>query len=106
MSKPTVEDVMDSISGFDEIAVEKAFGKELLDLSASMVTRALVFVMERKKNGNDNTAAFNVAMNLGMKDLNDQFEEPVRSGDIVTDVEGGEPGKALSADETSAGPTS
>lgn len=106
MSKPTVEETMDSITGFDEVAVERAFGKELLELSATMVTRALVFVLERKLNGNDNTAAFNVAMNLGMRELNDRFEEPAKEGNILTDVEGGEPGKAPSGDEMSAGPTS
>lgn len=71
----TVEDAARSLTGFDEIAVERTFGRDIGELSATRVTRALVFVMQRRL-GLDDTAAYNAAMGMSLADCEAQFAEP------------------------------
>lgn len=68
----TVEDAARSLTGFDELAVERAFGKDIGELSAVRVTRALVFVLQRRL-GLDDTAAYNAAMGMSLADCEAQF---------------------------------
>jgi hypothetical protein len=62
------EEIAESLSGFDEIAIEKYFREPLSNLSATMQARALCFIMS-KRELNDDKAAFSSAMNASLKDI-------------------------------------
>ena len=103
--KPTVEDVYRSISGFDDIAIESMFRKELADLSPVKTTRALVFTLKRRE-GLDDAAAFKAVMDMGLGDLNDTFADgDQEQPGIIADLADG-PGKAATSDAPSGGPGS
>lgn len=104
MSKPSVEETFLSVNGFDDIAVEQKFGKELSDLSPVKTTRALVFVLKRR-DGSSDADAFRAVMEMGLGDLNECFSDGEAAPEILADL-GESPGKALSGDETNGGPTS
>ena len=77
-SRPTTEDVMDSLTGFDEIAIEKNFGKEILVLAEHHQTkfmRALVFVLKRRE-GLDDVSARTAALELSLADTKETFADP------------------------------
>lgn len=74
-SKPKVLDTIRSMTGFDEIAVEQRFHKNIQDIeSESMMARALIFVLERR-NGKDDKTAYGEAMRLTVGDLQSYFEK-------------------------------
>jgi hypothetical protein len=64
---------MRSLTGFDEIAVEKAFGKEFDDLNGRDTVRAVIFVLEKRAGANDKDAK-QYAMSVPMGQLDDHFE--------------------------------
>lgn len=70
MSALTAEEVFDSLTGFDEIAITQHFGRtvsELAEKDQSMFGRALVFVVKRREGATDDEAR-NAALGLAMKD--------------------------------------
>ncbi len=69
---PTIEDVVGSLSGFDEVAIEQKFKGDLGSLNNTMTARALVFVLERRA-GKDDKAAYGESMRLTLKDVNARF---------------------------------
>lgn len=71
-NQPTVEDITGSLNGFDELAIEKKFGKELGSLNGTMTLRALVFVLERR-NGKEDREAYNEAMRRTLIECRDTF---------------------------------
>jgi hypothetical protein len=74
----TAEQVFDSITGFDEIAIAQHFGRtvqELAEKDASMFARALVFVVKRRDGATDDEAR-NLALGQTMKEYNAFFAEP------------------------------
>ena len=77
-AKPTVEDSVNSLTGFDEIAVRKRFGAELSDLSATMMMRALVYILNLRES-KDEPAAFNAAMKMPLGDIQNVFAD----GEVV-----------------------
>ena len=71
----TAEEVFDSITGFDEIAVATHFGhtvQALAETDASMFGRALVFVVKRRE-GLDDVKAREAALGLTLKECNEGF---------------------------------
>jgi hypothetical protein len=85
----TVEELADSLTGFDEIAIKKAFGVPFSALAPNekgeggdvfQFLRSLVFVHRRREGENDVTA-YNAAQNLTTSEVNTYFaEESVESG--------------------------
>ncbi len=76
-NKITAEDMIQSLTGFDEIAIAKHFGHEwgaLIETSPVTFTRALVFVQKRRDGENDPDAK-NSALSLTLKQVNDFFAE-------------------------------
>lgn len=78
-AKEVADELFDSLSGFDEIAIAQHFGRTVSDLAEkdpSMFGRALAFVMlrrgEPKMNDDD---ARNAVMNMSLKELQAKFEE-------------------------------
>jgi hypothetical protein len=86
------EEVAGSVTGFDEIAVERAFGRELTDLGESTKSlRALAFVLARRR-GLDDTAAYNEVMGQTLNQVMDLFalgdDEPQTLADVQAAIEG------------------
>jgi hypothetical protein len=78
----TAEEVLDSLSGFDEMAIKQHFGATLAELTKdeTMLGRALVFVVKRRDGASDDTAR-NDALNLSLKGVLGYFaEESEESG--------------------------
>jgi hypothetical protein len=78
----TVNEVMESLSGFDEIAVEKHMNYDIYtdeetgNARPVLLLRCLVFVMERRGGLKDAEARM-VAMEMRVGDVNDYFgDEP------------------------------
>lgn len=84
-ARPTVTEVIQSLTGFDELAVEKWFKASVMDLNATMTGRALVFVLERRNGAADDKAAYGTAMRLSLKDVDDRFTK--EDVDDVDEVE-------------------
>jgi hypothetical protein len=98
VDKQSAEDLIRSMTGFEEIAIERRFGKDLEKLGESMMSlRAMAFVMVRRENGGDDTAAYNTVMGMPLDGITDMFaDEPDED-----DEQGKAPG-----DETPPTPTS
>jgi hypothetical protein len=85
----TADDFFETLNGFDEIAIKKAFGVPVAELSPDakgqggdvfQFLRALIFVHRRREGENDITA-YNAAQNLRTAELNDYFaDESAESG--------------------------
>lgn len=93
----TVEELADSLTGFDEIAIKKAFGVPFSALAPNeqglggdvfQFLRSLIFVHRRREGENDVTA-YNTAQSLKTGEVNAYFAE-----------ESAESGKDSSAPET------
>lgn len=72
--KPTYNEAVENLTGFDEIAIEKKFGTDLDELRISMQLRALIFIA-RTRTGLTEKDAYNAAMNLTVKQLDDEFSD-------------------------------
>jgi hypothetical protein len=73
----TAEEVFDSLTGFDEIAIAQQFGRTVSELAAkdqSMFGRALVFVV-RRRDGLSDVEARDAALGLTMKGFTGFFAE-------------------------------
>jgi hypothetical protein len=77
--KPTVLEVADSATGYEERAVIERFGQPLATLQltdGAMWARALVFILRRREDGVTDEAAEQAAMSLTIKDAWDTFGNP------------------------------
>jgi hypothetical protein len=80
-SEQTVEEMTQSLTGFDEIAIAQRFGAEFSDLAQSnplRLQRAVIFVAERRKhfatgNGFQDDEAYQTAMELPLSALETYF---------------------------------
>ncbi|KAA1424310.1 hypothetical protein [Nocardioides antri] len=77
-----VDEVIETLTGFEEIAIEKQFGNNWQDLAGdaqTMFLRALVFVLLRRDGKNDLEAKQEV-MEMTLRECKDRFlddeEEP------------------------------
>lgn len=71
----TAEQVFDSVTGFDELAIAQHFGHTLSDLAvsdASMFGRALIFVVKRREGGTDDDAR-TAALGMTVKETTTEF---------------------------------
>lgn len=85
----TVEELGESLTGFDEIAIKKAFGMPFASLAPNengqggdvyQFLRAMVFVHRRREGDNDVTA-YNTAQAMTTGEINGYFaEESAESG--------------------------
>ena len=87
------EQVAGSCTGFDELAIERAFGRELTDLGESTrALRALLFVVHRR-DGMSDPDAYRSAMSLTLDELMGHFEQP-DGDDVAAQIEAVIEGKA------------
>ncbi len=79
--KLTIEEAAESITGYEEIAIERQFGSDLTSLTSMMQARALVFVMFLRQSG-DPVAARNEVMKMTIKAVMGSFnaDEPSEPG--------------------------
>jgi hypothetical protein len=80
-----------TLTGFDELAIERAFRRPLDDMPSIASLRALLFIRLRREGAKD-TDAFKVAMSLTLGRMEDLFERPRDEDD--DEGEGDVPGEA------------
>ena len=70
------DEMFNSLTGFDEIAVAKSFGRSPLDLARANeetnLLRALVFV-DLRRNGSSDADAYQAVMGMSLKDIAGYF---------------------------------
>jgi hypothetical protein len=74
-SDQTAEQVFDSVTGFDEIAISQHFGRTVMEMAEkdpSMFVRALIFVAKRREGATDDEAR-NAALEMPFKEYSDYF---------------------------------
>lgn len=86
----STEEMIESLTGFEEIAIAKAFGGEVFDLAQTkqtMFVRSLVFV-HFKREGDDDKRAKEKAMGLTLGEAQGYFsDEDIESGEGEPPVE-------------------
>jgi hypothetical protein len=90
----TAEEMTESLTGFDEIAVEKHLDLRIYadaEREPVKVLRALVFV-HRRREGDDDAAAKQYAMDLPLKALQDYFAEDEEVFPDAPETESGKDG--------------
>jgi hypothetical protein len=92
IEKLSPEAAAESLTGFDEIAIEQMFRKDISDMSGTMSMRAIMFVLQRR-DGQSDADAFRAVMAAPLKEIQAGFAEV-------------DEGKAGENDETEPGPTS
>lgn len=71
--KINADEVVRSLNGFEDIAIEKMFGLPLMKMDEMRAPRALVFVL-RKRDGLNDAQAHTAAMEMTFGELTDLFE--------------------------------
>lgn len=74
--RPTLEEVAESLTGFDEIAIKTHFGFHVADETAppTMYARALIFVHQTRQ-GLKTQAAKDAALGMTLKDVGEYFAD-------------------------------
>jgi hypothetical protein len=93
--KPTANELLEQLTGFDEQKIEARFGLEVLDLTGTKFLRALVFGDSLHQNKTEDEA-WQVAQSLTVKQVQNYFEDD--PGDAMPDEPDSESGKDDSAD--------
>lgn len=95
VSEQTADEFFNSLVGFEEIAIAKAFGRgplELMSTSKSQGLRALVFIeMRRAKRNPDPEGA---AKSMRLVDVIEYFTPPAKSDEQEEAPAAEEPGEA------------
>ncbi|HET6874652.1 MAG TPA: hypothetical protein VFH70_07730 [Acidimicrobiales bacterium] len=94
----TAEELFEDLTGFDEIAIGRAFGEDIAKLRKQpfMFIRALVFIDQRRRLGLKDKAAHEAAMRLRVADLNTYFDSDDEPEEVTPD----EPVTARGKDES------
>lgn len=74
--KLSFSDIVASLTGYEEVAIEDRFGAPIGNLMRGSLTkagRALVFVIELRRDTNKANKAYKTAMDLTVTELNDMF---------------------------------
>lgn len=75
MSKQTANEISESLTGFDEIAIKQHFGGTIRDLSKEDPTqymRSLVFIIERR-GGKKDPDAYHAAQSMSLAEIGSRF---------------------------------
>lgn len=73
----TANEMLESLTGYDEIAISRAFGRDPLELAESkptMLARSLAFV-HMTREGQSADVAKKAAMELSIRQANDYFQD-------------------------------
>lgn len=77
-SELTAQQVRDSVSGYEELAIEEKFGhiyEEIAQTRPSMFGRALLFTLKRRE-GVVDVDAYDAVMKMSLQEVSDSFAEP------------------------------
>lgn len=79
--RPTATQMVRSLTGWDEVAIERMFRSKVGDLSSTMAARAAVFVQLRREGGDDRNA-YGQAMGMTLGEVEEGFfaDEPDTDG--------------------------
>lgn len=71
----------ETLNGFDEVAISKAFGQDISDLRTKplLFLRALIFI-EQKRSGAKDAVAYKAAMEVRTVDLDHYFPDDPEDG--------------------------
>lgn len=86
--RPTRSDMLDSLTGYDEIAIAKAFDRDfavLLDYPTQLA-RALVFVEKRRSESLSDKDAKAAAMGMRLGEVNSYFPDEPEQPEIDPDA--------------------
>ena len=100
----TAEEFLDSLTGFDEMAIKKAFGDTITNLSSNdqmMFARALVFIAKRREGLADGPAK-NAALEMTFGEVTRYFAEDVETTPEEPETESGKGGLPLGPTLTSS----
>lgn len=89
----TWEEVAESLTGFDEIAVTKHFGVDVYmdsETKPVLIQRALVFILKRR-DGLTDTDAYQAAMSMPLSEVSDYCAKA--EDDVMADDPDSAPGK-------------
>ncbi len=115
-----LEEILDSLTGWDEIAIRKAFGSDPYALRGLMVARSALFIALRRAGRTDHDA-HRIAMGMSARELSERVKTPdTKPGpaaptaagpgdvdDLVDEDEDDDPeGKASTEPTSPSGPTS
>lgn len=75
VSKISLDELTDSLTGYDELAVEQAFGADIYDLGSIRQIRAGIFC-HRRRQGDKHDEAKKFAMGLTVRAVLDYFPDP------------------------------
>lgn len=73
-------EIIGSFTGFDEIAIEKFFGKDFGRLNATMTMRSMAFITLRRE-GQDDTSAFKACMQMKLSEVRDYLDAEIGDDD-------------------------
>lgn len=75
--RPTLQETLDTITGFDEIAITQAFGRYFAVLceDPTMLARAGIFVDKRRRSEMNDAQAKEAAMSMTMGEVNRYFPD-------------------------------
>jgi hypothetical protein len=93
-SKPTANELLEQLTGFDEQKIEARFGAEVLEVEGTKFLRSLVFGNELHQ-GKSEDEAWNAAQGLTVKLVRDYFASDPE--DAMPDEPDSESGKDDSA---------
>lgn len=86
----TAEELAESLTGYDEIAIAKAFGEDIYEMAPAKSMRALAFVAVRRTGGTD-AEAKDAVMGMSIKDVKESFADA--EDEVMPDEPSSESGK-------------
>lgn len=97
-ARPTVDELLNSLTGYDELAITKAFDKSIFELAeqaASHYLRALIFVTELragKKADEAKKSVLSLTIRQAQDFFSDEPDEPTPDAPITSAGKGSSPG--------------
>jgi hypothetical protein len=88
----TIDEIVDSLTGHDELAIHAAFGKDITDLAQlhkTLFIRAAIAVHRSREAGESMRAAHKFAMDMRMGDVTDYFSADEDAIPAEPDTESG-----------------
>lgn len=82
------EELGRSLTGFEELAIHKAFGRVVDELTGTMTLRAMLFIL-RKREGTADKDAYQQVMSMPLGEVSEQFTIPGTADDDSGKEQGG-----------------
>ena len=83
----TVNDTLEGLTGYDEIAIAETFGKDVYALGGSTRLRALVWLERRRDPAATDQQAYDEVMAMRSADIADSFSDDVDEADTPDELD-------------------